>query len=488
MPKDFTPDKLISADLTFAKGILLLDQCENASPWVLDGTGTADTGTWDVTKAVYLQEFSVNVKEIQASGLFFKPDGMKMYTIGYHGDTIDEYDLDTAWDVSTAVYLQEFSVAAKEIHPNGLFFKPDGLKMYTVGEDGDTVDEYDLGTAWDVSTAVYLQEFSVAAKETFPQGLFFKPDGLKMYTIGYNGDTVDEYDLGTAWDVSTAVYLHEFSVAAKEAIPADLFFKPDGLKMYTIGYAGDTVDEYDLGTAWDVSTAVYLHEFSVAAKEGEPQGLFFKPDGTKMYTIGSASDTVDEYDLGSAGTDDYDLTAEEEAAYFGSYGYKLVTRLTTPAYADLVTATRKVAFPETDLLVYRLFFCLEDVSETLAFWIRADFNDGSNAYAAALKWLPNNKQLQYLDENGDYQTISGYGQTGVDGSWINIEMVLSLTTHEYISCTFNGIKTSLIGISFQDEGAVSNLYHDFQIGQLANGANQSVVYVDSIYIGEFLNI
>ena len=67
--------------------------------------------------------------------------------------------------------------------------------MYTIGSNGDTVDEYDLSTAWDISTAVYLQEFSVVAKETVPQGLFFKPDGTKMYTIGSNDDTVDEYDL-----------------------------------------------------------------------------------------------------------------------------------------------------------------------------------------------------------------------------------------------------------------------------------------------------
>jgi len=257
-------------------------------------------GAWDISTAVYLQEFSVAAKEINPTGIFFKPDGTKMYTIGYDGDTVDEYDLSTAWDVSTAVYLQEFSVAAKELTSTGLFFKQDGTKMYTIGFNGDTVDEYDLGTAWDVSTAVYLQEFSVAAKEANPEGVFFKPDGTKMYTIGLNGDTVDEYDLGTAWDVSTAVYLQEFSVAAKETAPRDVFFKPDGTKMYTIGSFGDTVDEYDLGTAWDVSTAVYLQEFSVAAKETGPQGVFFKSDGTKMYTIGYIGKTVDEYDLAAA--------------------------------------------------------------------------------------------------------------------------------------------------------------------------------------------
>jgi len=252
---------------------------------------------WDVSTAVFLREFSVAVKETSPTDVLFKPDGTKMYTIGSDGDTVDEYDLGTQWDVSTAVYLQEMSVAAKEIIPKSVCFKPDGTKMYTVGYNGKTVDEYDLGTPWDVFTAVYLQEMSVAAKETSPTGVLFKPDGTKMYTIGFDGDTVDEYDLGTPWDVLTAVFLQEFSVAVKETLPTGVFFKPDGTKMYTIGFAGGTVDEYDLGTPWDVLTAVFLQGFSVAAKETSPTGVFFKPDGTKMYIVGKDGDTVDEYDL-----------------------------------------------------------------------------------------------------------------------------------------------------------------------------------------------
>ncbi|MFC1710015.1 hypothetical protein ACFL2J_08180, partial [Candidatus Omnitrophota bacterium] len=67
-------------------------------------------------------------------------------------------------------------------------------------------DEYNLSVAWSVLTATYSQEISVSAKETVPSGLFFKPDGTKMYTIGGIGKTVDEYNLGTALidKVSTA--------------------------------------------------------------------------------------------------------------------------------------------------------------------------------------------------------------------------------------------------------------------------------------------
>jgi hypothetical protein len=131
---------------------------------------------------------------------------------------------------------------------------------------------------WDISQAAYnavIPRFNLAAQETSPQGVFFKPDGLKMYIVGLIGDDVNEYDLSTAWDISTASYLQNFSVAAQETFPRGLFFKPDGTKMYICGSTGDDVNEYDLSTAWDISTASYLQNKCVCARN-KPQGLFFK--------------------------------------------------------------------------------------------------------------------------------------------------------------------------------------------------------------------
>jgi len=283
---------------------------------------------WDISTAVYngspVNWFSVASQEASPQGVFFKPDGTKMYVVGNSGDDVNEYDLSSAWDVSSASYLQNFSVAAQETVPTELFFKPDGTKMYIVGISGVDVNEYDLSSAWDISSASYLQNFSVSAQETVPLGLFFKPDGTKMYIIGFNGPDVNEYDLSSAWDISSASYLQNFSVSSQEAGPQGLFFKPDGTKMYVVGNSGDNVNEYDLSSAWDISSASYLQNFSVAAQETNPLGLFFKPDGTKMYLVGSTSDEVNSYDLSSAwdvssaswtapATDYYDVSAQETA-------------------------------------------------------------------------------------------------------------------------------------------------------------------------------
>jgi DNA-binding beta-propeller fold protein YncE len=258
-----------------------------------------DITTWTLTNAVYSSDsFSVATQETALQSLFFKPDGTKMYIIGRTGDDVNEYDLSTAWDVTSASYLQLFSVSAQETDPIGLFFKPDGTKMYVVGYQGDDVNEYDLSTAWDVTSASYLQLFSVSSQDTNPGvGLFFKPDGTKMYVTGLVGQDINEYNLSTAWDVTSASYLQLFEVHTQDLFPSGLFFKDDGTKMFVTGYHGDDVNEYNLSTAWDVTSASYVQNFSVSGQDTTPQGIFFKPDGTQMYIAGTSGNTVYSYNL-----------------------------------------------------------------------------------------------------------------------------------------------------------------------------------------------
>jgi sugar lactone lactonase YvrE len=270
---------------------------QGGSMW-LTGSDSDGVTTFDIVRQYVLGGFSVSGQESTPSNIFFKPDGLKMYIVGSSGDDVNEYNLSTAWDVSSASFLQNFSVAAQDTSPQAIFFKPDGLKMYIVGDAGDDVNEYNLSTAWNISTASFLQNFSVSAQDTSPQGIFFKPDGLKMYISGNANDAIFEYNLSTAWNISTASYLQNFSVAAQEGAPQGLFFKPDGLKMYVAGFNNDKVYEYDLTTAWNISTASFLQDFYVGAQESTPSGLFFKPDGTQMYIVGPAEDQVYQYTLG----------------------------------------------------------------------------------------------------------------------------------------------------------------------------------------------
>ena len=140
--------------------------------------------------------------------------------------------------------------------------------------------------------------FFIGGQESAPTGLFIGSAGTKMYVNGSTGDDVNEYTLGTAWDITTATFVTTFSTSAQDTNPQDIFFKPDGLSMFVIGSTNDTVFQYTLSTAWDISTASYASKsFVVATQEPTPLGFWFKPDGLVMYVVGSSSDTVSQYTL-----------------------------------------------------------------------------------------------------------------------------------------------------------------------------------------------
>lgn len=254
--------------------------------------GAAPEG-WNISNAVFVQSFSVSAQEGSPIDLSFSPDGTNMYVLGASGADVNQYSLSTSWDVSTASFVRNRSVSAQSSSPRGLDFKPDGLRMYVCG-NGE-VNEYSLSTAWNISTTSFVRVRSLTSEGSGPVSVFFRDDGLKMYIGDQPSDTINEYNLSTAWNVSSASFVQGLNVVAQETRLTDVFFKPDGLKMYVIGNSGDDVNEYDLSTAWDVSTAIFLQNFSVS--DSSPWGIFFKPDGLKMYSLGIGADTVREYDL-----------------------------------------------------------------------------------------------------------------------------------------------------------------------------------------------
>ena len=81
--------------------------------------------------------------------------------------------IDGTFDVSTAVFVDAFSVSSEESEPQGMAFSSDGARMFVIGSDGDEINEYALSTAFDASTATHADATSVSSEESEPQGMAF---------------------------------------------------------------------------------------------------------------------------------------------------------------------------------------------------------------------------------------------------------------------------------------------------------------------------
>lgn len=265
------------------------------------GAGPAPSG-WtdpDLTNASYDSvSFGVAGQDTAPSSVVFKPDGTKMYVAGSTTDNIYQYSLSSAWDVSTASYDSvSFSVASQAGQPY-ISFGDDGARIYVSDNTSDAIYQYSLSAAWDISSASYDSvSFSVSSQDTVPQGIFIKSNGTKLYLVGFGNDSVFQYSLSTAWDLSSISYDSvSFSFLSQETQGRSVFLSPNGTKMFIVGTDSDTVYQYTLSTPWDVSSASYDSvSFSVSGQETVPLWLTFKADGSKMYVVGSGSDTIYQY-------------------------------------------------------------------------------------------------------------------------------------------------------------------------------------------------
>lgn len=300
----------------------------NSTNGIESSVGYTTINGYDISTASYdSKSLSFGVTANTPYGMFFKPDGTKLYIANNGNDNIVEYTLSTAWDVSTGIYVQDFSVNAQETILTDVFFKSDGLTMFIIGVNGDDINEYSLSTAWDISTASYVQT-SGNVGDTAPQGLWFKPDGTKLYVIGNTNSRVREFSLSTAWDISTMTFVQNFSITA------DLYgiqFNTDGTKFFVVDQDANLVREFSVATPWDISTASENQTFNVGSVISLPVNVFFKPDGSKMYLVNISDDKIVQYSLGSTTTYAF---SEYSSAITNASG-----QISTGAWADINSMT-----------------------------------------------------------------------------------------------------------------------------------------------------
>jgi hypothetical protein len=291
------------ADTLAANTTYTLSNAGDVQSFQLEVTG-GSIG-YDIASATYSgNSFSVGPQDSQPNSITFKSDGTSFYMIGDTTGSVYQYNLSTAYDISTASYASKSFSVSQESNEYGLSFSSDGTKMYVCGSQEDTVFQYTLSTAWDVSTASYASKSYPSGQTTGTTNVAFNNDGTKMYISGWDVDQIFQYTLSTAWDVSTASYdSKSLSVGSQEANIRDFTFWNNGTTILITGNTDDTVYEYTLSTAYDVSTGSYSgNSFSYTGQDGNGTGVMANPDGSSVYVSGTSTDTVYQYSTASTVT------------------------------------------------------------------------------------------------------------------------------------------------------------------------------------------
>ena len=202
--------------------------------------------------------------------------------------------------------IRKFEVDAQTTHARDISFNNDGTKMFIIDNGSDKVFSYTLSTPYNISTAVFVNEFAVTSQDTNPMNVQFNNDGSKMFIGGRQEKRVYEYSLSTNFDISSASYTGNFIDVSTQVAGDSLFgltFSPDGTMMFVNekGDGDDHLHQYSLNKSFDLSGgANFIRSADLetqTAAEGQARGIAFNQNGTRLFMVGSGHNQINQYTL-----------------------------------------------------------------------------------------------------------------------------------------------------------------------------------------------
>ena len=204
-----------------------------------------------------------------------------------------------------------------------LTFNNDGTKMYTSSMKAvtpastakdDKVYEYDLTTAYNISTATLRTSINVgtySGSSTNIHGamqVVFNNDGTKMFIADHH-KTIIEWTLTTPYDIDTASTTYNagqgYDTNANQKRPSSVAFNNDGTKMFVTGNhkSGNpqSIHEYTLDNPFVITSGVtHVVEVQPDPQPDYIDGIVFNYDGTKMYITSSVDNKIKQYKINNS--------------------------------------------------------------------------------------------------------------------------------------------------------------------------------------------
>ena len=257
-----------------------------------------------LAEPTFIANLDINSDEEVPTGITFKPDGTKMYITGQNDEEILQYNLTTAFDITSATLEESVVISGAETLAQDVKFNSDGTVIFLLGKSGAGIDRWSLSTPYDISTIIDISSPTVTSIGGDPRGFAFNNDGTKMFVLDGSAEKrVEEYNLSTPYNPDTKTLTNTLANATSSNFHQGLGFNADGSKMFVVkgedrANADNKIDEYALSTAFDISTATLTGTFSpTISSNADITGLAFNNAGTKMYHLDFDGDKVHEYSL-----------------------------------------------------------------------------------------------------------------------------------------------------------------------------------------------
>jgi hypothetical protein len=220
-------------------------------------------------------------------GTAISPDGKTLLVLDDWFDIVSTFNLNTAFDPSTKVWIRDMSISTEEINPTDLYVSHDGLNLHVIGNEGDGVDWYKMSSPWNTDTATHQNFQALAQIGTTGDGksITFGNNGLKLYASGNNGTaTVFQYGCTSAYNGTSCTYDTEsLSVESYCDEPRGIQWDNNGDTFFCLDQGlTATVYEFSCSNNWNVTSCSQVDSKAVNTLIDQGEALNFDQSGAYM--------------------------------------------------------------------------------------------------------------------------------------------------------------------------------------------------------------
>ncbi len=255
--------------------------------WIptINGFDILQWAAWNISEAVYDGNNNLSSPITSPDSFTFGDSGTKAYFGGTWINDVVQYDCPFAYILPTCVNSNKNKTTGSRT--TGLDFSDDGGAFYQINSiNTGTMSQWNMSTAWDVSTATFTWNSSEGLGGNGSTGIRFGSNGSKLYTTDVGNVSVTLWDCATSWNLSSCNPINKFHTTPE---PRSAFFNIDGNLSFVVDSGTDKVHQFNCSTAWDATSCINSGiNISISTPHTAPRDIYFQSDGSAFHIIGQA--------------------------------------------------------------------------------------------------------------------------------------------------------------------------------------------------------
>lgn len=222
----------------------------------------------------------------------FSSNGLKLFTAS-NTNTIYEYNLSEAYNPSTLVFNQSKNMSPSVTACRGFRFNNDGTRMILCQFGSGTILEFELSTAYDISTlnTTPIHSSSVSTANGTPLGLCFSSDGSRFYWCS-SGGRVRSYNCPTPYSINGMTETNVFNFSTQVSIIAGIEISSDGSRLFLLSFENSEIYFYTLGSAYNITTSSFYGSLDLSTDAPSPTELIFYNNGQNILIPNEGNDEI----------------------------------------------------------------------------------------------------------------------------------------------------------------------------------------------------